>query len=215
MDPLDQVQRCWNGLVLRRGCDTRAAAAVLEEMVQAYGEPHRHYHTLDHIAALMTQLDRHGADVADRDALALAILFHDVVYDPTRPDNEEASAAWATARLEGLGFPEALRAKAARYILATRHDRPPDTADAGDADLELLLDLDLSVLAASPDAYRAYAGAVRREYAFVPDGLYRPGRRRVLEGFLRRERIYLTARLRAAWEQAARANLAAEIAELA
>jgi predicted metal-dependent HD superfamily phosphohydrolase len=219
MDALDQVQRCWNGLVSRPGCDPRVAATVLEELVRAYGEPHRHYHTLDHIAALLALLDRHGADGSDREALTLAILFHDVVYDPTRPDNEEASAAWATARLDGLGFPEAVRTKVARYVLVTRHGWPLDAADAAEADLAadlaLLLDLDLAILAAQPGDYRAYAQAVRREYAFVPDSLYRVGRRRVLEGFLRRERIYLTGRLRAAWEQAARANLAAEVAELA
>jgi predicted metal-dependent HD superfamily phosphohydrolase len=215
MDALDQVQRCWNGLILRLGCDPPVAGTVLEDLVCAYAEPHRHYHTLDHIAALLALLDHHGAGALDRAALTLAILFHDVVYDPTRTDNEEASAAWATSRLGGLGFSEAVRTKVARYILATRHGRPLDAADAGEADLALLLDLDLSILAAPPGDYRAYALAVRREYAFVPDSLYRLGRRRVLEGFLRRERIYLTARLRAAWEQAARANLAAEVAEVA
>jgi predicted metal-dependent HD superfamily phosphohydrolase len=213
MGALDPVQRCWNGLVSRRGCDPLAAEAVLKDTVRAYGEPNRHYHTLHHIAALLALLDRHGADAADRDALTLAILFHDIVYDPTRQDNEEASAAWATARLESLGFPEDLRTRVARLIVATRHDRPLDAT--GEPDLALLLDLDLSILAAPAADYRAYAQAVRREYAFVPDLLYRPGRRRLLEGFLQRERIYLTEPLRIAWEQSARANLAAEIAELA
>lgn len=213
MSALDHVQRCWNGLVLHRSCDPLSAAAVLEDTARAYGEPHRHYHTLDHIAALLELLGRHGDNVVDRDTLTLAILFHDVVYDPTRQDNEEASAAWADARLTDLGFPEDQRAKVARNILATRHDGHRDATDG--ADVALLLDLDLSVLAAPPGDYRAYAEAVRREYAFVSDVLYRPGRRRVLEGFLQRERIYLTDRLRAAWERPARANLAAEIARLA
>src|SRR5262245_26317915 len=172
MGALDQVQRCWRDLVSRRGCDPAAAAAVLEEMLLAYAEPHRHYHTLDHIAALLALLVRHGGDVADRDALTLAILFHDVVYDPARTDNEAASAAWASVRLASLGFPEAQRAKVCRYIFATRHDQP---VDAADADLALLLDLDLSILAAPPDDYRAYSQAIRREYAFVPDQIYRAG----------------------------------------
>ena len=73
----------------------------------------------------------------------------------------------------------------------------------------MLLDLDLSVLAAAPDRYRAYAQAIRQEYAAVPDALYRPGRRRVLEGFLARPQIYRTERLRALWEASARANLSA------
>jgi predicted metal-dependent HD superfamily phosphohydrolase len=207
------AERCWYGLTLRQGCAESAAAVVLEQLAQAYGEPHRHYHTLDHIGALLALLDRHGRGAADPDALRLAILFHDVVYDPTRHDNEQASAAVAAERLARLGFAESLVAKVAHYIIATRHDRP--TEAMGDADLALLLDLDLSILAAAPGDYRAYAGAVRREYAFVPDHLYRPGRRRVLEGFLARERIYLTKPLYALWEEPARANVAAEIATLA
>lgn len=75
----------------------------------------------------------------------------------------------------------------------------------------MLLDLDLSVLAAAPDRYRAYAKAIKNEYAAIPDALYRPGRRRVLEGFLARPQIYRTKHLRALWEAPARANLSGEI----
>jgi predicted metal-dependent HD superfamily phosphohydrolase len=212
MSGCDPVERCWTALTLRQGCAGPAAAGVLEELVQAYGAPHRHYHTLAHVAALLALLDRHGGSAGHRDALSLAILFHDAVYDPSRHDNEAASAALAEERLARLGFPSGLTAKVARYILATRHDDP--AATVGDADLSLLVDLDLSILAAAPADYRAYAEAVRREYAFVADALYRAGRRRVLEGLLARERIYLTDGLRGGWEQAARANLAAEIADL-
>jgi predicted metal-dependent HD superfamily phosphohydrolase len=212
MSALDTVRTCWLGLASGRSCSAPASAAVLEEIERAYREPHRHYHTLDHIAAMLTLLDRYGEEAGDRGALQLAILFHDIVYDPRRQDNEAASAALASDRLTSLGFPGDLVAKVARGILATRHTEPPGAI--GDPDLALLLDLDLSVLAARPVDYRAYAQAVRREYGFVPDPLYRPGRRRVLEGFLKRAPIYLTERLRGAWEQAARANLAAEIAEL-
>jgi predicted metal-dependent HD superfamily phosphohydrolase len=212
MTALDTVRGCWAGLAAGGTSGLLAAAAVQEEIVKAYGEPHRHYHTLDHIAALLALLDRHGMVVGDRDALKLAILFHDIVYDPRRQDNEAASAALACERLTSLGFPRDLIVRVLRHILATRHAEASDAT--GDPDLALLLDLDLSVFAAQAADYRAYAEAVRREYAFVPDQLYRPGRKRVLEGFLARKRIYLTERLRSAWEQAARANLVAEIAEL-
>jgi predicted metal-dependent HD superfamily phosphohydrolase len=208
-----QVQRCWQDIAARSGWAEPAATAVLDEIVRAYGEPHRHYHTLDHIAQLIELFERHGEGFAERDPVLLAILFHDVVYDPRRNDNEEASAALAAERLGALGVANALIGVVSRYILATRHGQSVETVE--DASLELLLDLDLSILGAPPEQYRAYAEAIRREYGFVPDGLYRPGRRRVLEGFLARERIYRTDRLSALWEEGARANLAGEIAELA
>jgi predicted metal-dependent HD superfamily phosphohydrolase len=206
------VRRRWDDIVLRRGCQGQAADAALDELIGAYREPHRHYHTLDHIAALLVSLDRHADAGSDHEALALAILFHDAVYDPRRQDNEEASASLAARRLTGLNFPEAIVARVVLCILATRHAHAALPRE--DPDLALLLDLDLSVLAAPREAYRAYALAVRREYAHVPDALYRPGRKRVLAGFLARDRIYRTERLGALWEEAARGNLAAEIAEL-
>jgi predicted metal-dependent HD superfamily phosphohydrolase len=132
---------------------------------------------------------------------------------PPGRTNEAASAALAAQRLAALGLPAARIDAVTRCILATRHGAQRGAGDA--PGLVLLLDLDLSILAAAPAAYRAYAEAIRREYASVPDELYREARRRVLESFLARERIYRTDRLRALWEGPARANLASEIAGLA
>lgn len=212
MKARELVSDAWRDLARRHGCDAASAESTLEELVHAYAEPHRHYHTLDHIAGLLRLLEKHGG-VSDEEAVTLAILFHDAVYDPARQDNEAASANLAVKQLSALGFRGQFLAKVESYILATQHGAP--FSATGDADLNMLLDLDLSVLAAAPDSYRAYALAIRREYSAVPDTLYRPGRRAVLEGFLARPQIYRTGRLRALWEAAARANLSGEIAALA
>lgn len=203
------VSSAYRDLVRRHGCDAASCESTLEELVRAYAESHRYYHTLDHIADLLRLLESHGG-VSDADAVKLAILFHDVVYDPARHDNEAASANLAVKRLSSLGFAPQLIGRVERYIQATQHDVALQARV--DVDLDMLLDFDLSVLAAPSDRYRLYALAIRREYAAVPDTLYRPGRRRVLEGFLARPRIYRTERLRALWEAPARANLSGEIA---
>ena len=212
MNARELVSDAWHELVRRHGCDTVSAESALEELVRAYAEPHRHHHTLDHIADLLFLMERHGG-VSDADAVKLAILFHDAVYDPARRDNEAASANLAVKQLSTIGFARELLGKVERYILATQHGAASQAAE--DADLEMLLDLDLSVLGAPSDRYRAYAQAIRQEYATVPDALYRSGRRRVLESFLARPQIFRTERLRALWEIPARANLSGEIAALA
>jgi predicted metal-dependent HD superfamily phosphohydrolase len=211
MNAQERVSDVWRALMRRHGCDPVSAEKLLEELLRAYAEPHRHYHNENHIAELLQLLDVHGG-VADGDAVKLAVLFHDAVYDPKRQDNEAASASLAVEQLTALGFPVALIDKVERYVLATQHGAPSPPAE--DVDLHLLLDLDLSVLAAGPDRYRAYAQAIRREYVSIPNEVYSLGRRRVLEGFLLRQRIYLTERLQALWEGPARANLASEIASL-
>jgi predicted metal-dependent HD superfamily phosphohydrolase len=204
----------WSTLTTRLGIAEQPAAALLDELVRAYSEPGRHYHNLDHIAALLGLLDRHGQDARNRDAIELAIFFHDAVYRSTRSDNEAASAALARTRLTQLGASEALLREVERLILATRHGASLADA-ASDPDLALLVDLDLSILGAERPAYAAYARAIRSEYAIVPDLLYRPGRRRVLAEFLARPRIYATPRLRDLWEGPARVNLEWESATLA
>lgn len=212
MNAQEQVSVIWRDLMRRHGCDPVSAERVLKELVRAYTEPHRHYHAVSHIVEFLQLLDMHGGSVADDDAVKLAILFHDAVYDPKRQDNEAASASLAVEQLTALGFSASLIGKVERYVLSTQHGASSPPAE--DADLHLLLDLDLSVLAAEPDRYRAYAQAIRREYASIPDEVYRPGRRRVLEGFLSRQRIYLTERLQSLWEGPARSKLSSEIASL-
>jgi predicted metal-dependent HD superfamily phosphohydrolase len=97
-----------------------------------------------------------------------------------------------------------------RLILLTKTHR----ADPDDHDGCLLLDADLLILGMPEGSYRAYARAIRQEYAWVDDAAYRAGRARVLRSFLERERIYATPELHDACEEQARANLNAELREL-
>jgi predicted metal-dependent HD superfamily phosphohydrolase len=187
-------------------------APTQQALLTAYREPLRAYHTLDHIAALLDLFEEHGKLAAEPDAVRLAILYHDIVYNPRRPDNEAASAAVAVRDLTVLGAPTALIERVAALVLATQHGTT--SPDPADTDLCLLLDLDLSVLAAAPAIYDAYAAAIRREYAHVPGLLYRPGRRKVLQRFLDTAPLYLTPQLADRWDAAARQNLAREISRL-
>jgi predicted metal-dependent HD superfamily phosphohydrolase len=152
--------------VRRQGCETTRAEVVRDELLRAYSEPNRKYQTIEHIGSLLSQLEEHGHAVVDRDAVVLAMLFHDVVYDPLRHDNEEKSEAIAGERLAFLGFPGGVIAKVEQYIYATKHAQ---AFVKSDCDLAVLLDRALSTLATAPAEYRTYAQVIRREYALVPD----------------------------------------------
>ena len=93
-------------------------------------------------------------------------------------------------------------------MLATRHAAVPVDADA-----QLVVDIDLSILGASMDDYARYVEGVRKEYAHVPGSLFNRGRRMLLEQFLARERIFLTS-VFAPLEQRARENLRHELQSL-
>ena len=87
-----------------------------------------------------------------------------------------------------------------------------ETHDAGeDVDARVLIDADLAILGASEPVYRDYAEKIRQEYAWVPEAGYRHGRRRVLDSFLARPRIY---HFLGQLEEPARRNLMGEIDRL-
>jgi predicted metal-dependent HD superfamily phosphohydrolase len=188
--------------------DPAAADAALADLRARYGEPHRRYHTLAHVAAVLAALD--GLPGAGSPAAVLAAWYHDAIYDPTAPGNEAASAELARAVLPGLGVDAATVAETARLVeLTAKHAVAPGD-DAGAA----VVDADLSILGAPADVYDRYTDAVRAEYGHVPDERWRPGRAAVLATFAERPVLFHTAVGRERWEAAARANLARELAAL-
>lgn len=169
-----------------------------------YSEPHRHYHNLRHIESMLARMD----ELSPGDpAMELAIWFHDVIYDPRAKDNEEQSAAFFVAEMADSLDP-VLCLEVVRLILATDYARER----TGAPDEDLLRDIDLCILASSPDIYQAYTEAVRQEYAHVPDEDFRKGRAAVMNRFLER-RIFQTDAF-AGEETKARENIRAEIAVL-
>ncbi|MFC0503755.1 metal-dependent phosphohydrolase [Micromonospora costi] len=183
-----------------------------DELVRRWREPHRHYHTIDHLRAVLDVVDRY-AGLADRaDLVRLAAWCHDAVYNPRAAGdaNERDSADLAGRLLAGVGLPPAAVTEVRRLVLLTAGHE----VAAGDADGALLCDADLSVLAAPEPAYDRYAAAVRREYAHVPDADFRAGRARVLHGLLALPTLFRLPKLHEQWEQRARANLTRELAAL-
>ncbi|WP_433242232.1 HD domain-containing protein [Streptosporangium sp. CA-135522] len=182
------------------------AESLGRELIARYGEPHRRYHTTDHLEAVLNHVDTLAGSAADPDLVRLAAWFHDAVYDPRRGDNEERSARLAERALPEMGLSADAVATVARLVrLTLTHDPAPDDADGA-----VLCDADLAILAAPPEVYAAYAAAVRQEYSFVPDDAFRRGREAVLRSLLDLPVIFRIADL----EAPARANIHAELERL-
>lgn len=195
----DQCRAGFGALLARADLPTTAAA----ELVRRYEDPRRSYHDAAHAGLLWLRHLMHGGDPGDRD-MALAILFHDAVYEPLAKDNEARSAALLVSLMPGhSGWVR-------EAVLATA-----DHFAYGGADCRVmrLLDLDLTPLAERPEVFARNTALLRQEYAALPEPAWRRGRREVLGQFAAAQRIYRT-RLAAIYEAPARANLTAEIAAL-
>lgn len=193
----------------RRVGATTAPESLANDLLARWSEPWRHYHAASHLETCLSLLDANRALAAEPDLVEIALWFHDAVYDPRASDNETRSAVLATSALDVAGVSEIAITKVERLVLATRlhqADEDPDTA--------LLLDIDLSVLGADAETYKAYSAAIRREFAWVSAGEFSRKRTAVLSRFLQRPRLFHTAPFLTRFETSARANLAREIRRL-
>ncbi|SDO43938.1 Predicted metal-dependent phosphohydrolase, HD superfamily [Klenkia soli] len=185
--------------------DSPTARTEWAAVVAAWAEPHRSYHDLAHLAAVLGLAGELAGHAADPTAVALAAWYHDVAYDPTASDNEEVSAQRAEVGLRGL-VPDDRLAEVARLVRLTAGHDPADD----DADGAVLCDADLAVLASPPAAYAAYASAVRAEYGHLDDATFTAGRTAVLESLLALPALFRTPTAQP-WTAPARANLTAEL----
>ncbi len=185
--------------------------AIFEDLDRRYREPHRFYHTWEHVTACLDELAPARSLCRDEAAVELALWCHDAILDPRARDNEKRSAAIARAAAVEMGLGEPVAAETEALVLATTHG-----AEAGEsggesgtwaADIRVVLDVDLAILGRPPREFAIYESNIRAEYSFLPDEDYRRGRSVVLQSFVRRPRIYRTPLFEEKYERQARANI--------
>ena len=66
--------------------------SLIDDLKRRYGEPQRHYHTWEHIEALLGHYQTMVDQLNDPIATLWALYWHDAIYDPQAGDNEDKSA---------------------------------------------------------------------------------------------------------------------------
>src|SRR4051812_302118 len=180
-----------------------------QQLITRYNEPHRHYHTTQHLLQVLTMIDQ-LADDHDLFLVQLAAWYHDAVYaiPAGQVSNEEASARLVLRELSWVGLEQEDLNQVARLVRLTETHLPGPRDPEG----ELLCDADLAILASDPPNYADYVAAVRAEYAQLPEEEFLAGRLAVLTELADRE-IFRTAKGRRMTD-AARTNLATEMSAL-
>ncbi|WP_446664330.1 HD domain-containing protein [Flexivirga sp. B27] len=185
-------------------------------LLARWDEPHRSYHTRQHLTEMLSAIDTlaDATRLQPRDTCIarVAAWLHDAVYDvhvdPGGPERD--SAALARKMLSSLGVASSDSHTVEQLILLTIDhgtQLPGSLAD-------VFTDADLAILAAPPERFDEYCRQVRDEYAHVPDAAYATGRRQILEALVDRPEVYRTTHARAAWTHQANANVAREVARL-
>lgn len=179
------------------------------EIEQKYSEKSRYYHNLEHLENMFSELDAVKDRLENYSLLSFSVFYHDVIYDASSKSNEEKSAEFAKIRLEKLHVDSESVKKISEQIIATKtHQKSEDN------DTNYLLDADLSILGKDLKTYMDYTKKIRKEYAIYPDIFYKPGRKNVLQYFLKLKNIFKTEYFHEKYEVRARANILFEIESL-
>lgn len=180
---------------------------VLDSLLMAYREEHRHYHTLDHIEEGLDVLDRLDADPM----VKLAWWFHDARYNVSRHDNEAMSALWLVDSMSSEGLIQergmSVLREAARLVnLTARHN-----VERFDVRGCHMVVADLFRMGGNADTYAANTFDIRKEYGVFSDEDWCAGRLNFVESMLReREFVFPLAREYRVLEDQAQVNLDAE-----
>ncbi len=180
-----------------------------QRLVAAYAEPSRSYHNLRHIEECLGELEVNRAHARQPALVAMALWFHDVVYDAHSASNEANSAQLAANCLTAARVESVSIDTVQRLILCTQTHEP-----GVDPDAALLIDIDLAILGQPSERFWDYERGIRAEYEWVPWPTYAQKRAEILTRFVKRPAIYRTESLARKYEAPSRVNLQAAIHRL-
>lgn len=184
--------------------DQDSAQHVWRGLAACYKEKHRHYHTLEHIEYCLASLDAAGDVIEDRDAVELALWFHDIVFKTGAKDNEALSAElfqrFAKGKLSELKI-----AQVSALILATMFHHNDETPI--DSDTQFMVDIDLSSFALDLEAFEKNSDDLRKEQAELSDQEFEQSKKAFFQSLLERRQIFFTSYFHQECEMQARSNI--------
>lgn len=197
----------WQTVMYQLGA--KPSLDTYQQLVCAYSEPHRHYHTAAHIDACLNHFDKVKSLAQAPAVLEMALWFHDAVYQTQSNQNEQDSADWAVYFLQNSGVAADPCHQVHHLIMATA----AHTTHA-DPDTALMIDIDLAILGQDTQTFANFETQIRQEYAWVPVADYCRRRSQILEAFVQRPPLYQTAYFQERYEAIARSNLQTAIQRL-
>ncbi len=172
---------------------------------KSYDQKHRRYHSLSHIEYCLKKFSQYRKYADDPTAIEMAIFFHDIIWDPTKNNNEKKSAELAEKILKKAKVKKKIISKIKRLIMATTHKNY-----VNDIDSRLIADIDLISLAKPIKQYFQDMKDVRWELSIAGKKILFK-RKKFLRSMIDRKRIYQTKDISNKYEKKARQNILKEL----
>lgn len=201
--PADQLSRFCSLWLRQQPNSPDNSKAVYHQLVDAYNEPHRVYHSLRHIESCLKVFDEISELLDEPDEVELAIWFHDVIYNIGDKQNEQLSANFFMTLTDGL-FTNECRDSVYRHIMATRHD----CSEITHKDTKLMVDIDLSSFGSPWADFLADSKNVQAEMSHLTDAQYNQKQMSFHQSLLSQPTFFNSDYFLKNYEDQARSNLA-------
>lgn len=202
-----KLQERFKNLLITIGFNASEVNTLWFDLHDVYSKKSRHYHNLNHLKEMIVLYDEYNLELEFPNEVLFSIFYHDYVYKVTRKDNELKSAEYALSILPSITTLN--KQLVFNMICATKNHQHNKIED-----INWLIDFDLKILSKNWEDYKMYCSQIRKEYKIYPNILYKPGRKKALQHFLKNQSIYQTETFKTKYETIATENILKEIQEL-
>lgn len=146
---------------------------AIKELPIRWNEKHRFYHTQNHLVWVISNIESNSSfkflNIYEKHALLLAAVFHDVIYDPKRQDNEDKSIQLFKQSFKN-DDPKMLNTVCDLIEVTKHRKRPFDRLE------KIMWEADNAGFMRGYDILFKTEGLIRKEYSHVPAKLYKEKR---------------------------------------
>ena len=173
------------------------------EILENYTKKWKFYHNLNHVYSFVNLFEKYNKFINNyKNEFLISIYFHDIIYIPSRNDNEEESINMFNKFYNEVKPNNLNKEKVIEFIAETKnHSLSKDY----DFELDLFLDMDMQIVA--DENWEDYENKIRKEYCFVDETEYKNKRKQFLQSLVNKNRIFRTQIFYDTYEQIAKNNI--------
>ena len=175
-----------------------------QEILEHYTKKWKYYHNLNHIYSFVELFEKYNNNIQNyKSEFLISIFFHDIIYIPSRNDNEDESMNLFNKFYSEINPKNLNKEKVIEFISETKNHTL--NIIHNNKELNYFLDMDMHIL--SEENWEDYENKIRKEYPYLSEIEYKNGRIKFLQSCLNKEKIYRTKIFYDAFEQKARSNI--------
>ena len=174
------------------------------EILEHYTKKWKFYHNLNHIFSFVCLFEKYNNYIQNyKNEFLISIFFHDIIYIPSRNDNEEKSIDIFNKFYLEIKSENLNKEKVIEFITNTKHHLLP--LNNNSEEINYFMDMDMEIIA--EENWEDYENKIRKEYCYCNDIEYKHKRKQFLQSLLNKDKIFRTKIFYDTYEQKARKNL--------